>query len=166
MSEFIVWATQELERFGTVFRRQGDIDTRNFDMSLIKSSNQNTVFYCNDFRTIAECLEIARAHCNVLEEKGLLLAFFLWQMFRPNVITLIENYCTKMESSLSRQIVDDPWMSHNHWIVVPNSGNNSNESGESNNTNVLQLTDSAKTLYTLTEKFTSDMLNIGMTNDA
>jgi hypothetical protein len=88
MSAFVVWATQELERFGMIFRRQ--------------------VFYCNDFRTIAECLEIARVHCSVLEDKGLSLSFFLWQMFRPNTVQLINTSCYKIEAALSRQLVDDP----------------------------------------------------------
>jgi hypothetical protein len=64
ISEFIVWSIRELERYGNIFRRQ--------------------VFYSNDTQTISECVELAKLHFKVLEEKGLAFITFTTVISKTN----------------------------------------------------------------------------------
>eukprot|EP00026_Physarum_polycephalum_P003723 Phypoly_transcript_03737.p1 GENE.Phypoly_transcript_03737~~Phypoly_transcript_03737.p1 ORF type:complete len:679 (+),score=120.09 Phypoly_transcript_03737:217-2253(+) len=128
ISGFVVWAMLELQAFGEMFQRQ--------------------VFCTDNFQVIGQCLQIAEYHCKMLEQKGLSMAFQLWQHIHPGLGTVVDEYLKRLNSGLSKHISEELWVSKLQWVYY--------DSSLSDRT-ALNLTDSALYLNTVGQRFANDL---------
>jgi len=122
ISGFVVWSIEELKKFGEVLKKNLNAD---------------------DFLTIGKCLEISRVNCRMLEEKGLSLTYFVFQMLQPEIMKSITKYYKNIEANLIKHTSKEQW----HGSSVPNSITNSKSKMD------IQLTESAVYLFKISHDF-------------
>lgn len=128
ISGFVVWAMRELQSFGEMFQRQ--------------------VFVTDNFQVIGQCLQIAEYHCKMLEQKGLSLAFQLWQHIHPGLASVVDEYLKRLNLGLSKHISDEQWVPKLQWVYYDSS---------LSDRSALHLTDSAIFLNTSAQRFANDL---------
>jgi len=119
---------RELQSFGEMFQRQ--------------------VFVTDNFQVIGQCLQIAEYHCKMLEQKGLSLAFQLWQHINPGLSSVVDEYLKRVNSGLSKHISEEQWVPKLQWVYYDSS---------LSDRSALHLTDSAIFLNTYAQRFTNDL---------
>jgi hypothetical protein len=89
-SSFVVWAHTELSRFSTNFSRQ--VFTPQVALS-----------------TIAECIILARTHCEKLTEIGLDLTFSLLTLLQPDLHRAVQEAREKLIEAIKLRAAEDKW---------------------------------------------------------
>ncbi|TPX67222.1 hypothetical protein SpCBS45565_g03925 [Spizellomyces sp. 'palustris'] len=96
-SGFMKWVNQELQNFGTIFRRQ------------VFDSKQN-------FTVIADCLQHTLHHCKQLRDLGLDVTFVLDEAFHDDIVKSIKEHSKQCENAIVAAVEADKFA-----VIKPDS---------------------------------------------
>eukprot|EP00897_Mesotaenium_endlicherianum_P010172 jgi/Mesen1/9183/ME000591S08516 len=139
-SELMLWAQAETEWCASLLRRH-----------VLSSAAA-----AGGLRSAAECVQIARGHCALLEEQGLALAPVLTRLVRPSVEQALEANIRRIEENITAMAAVDDWSLQYPGSAPSRMGRAGGLAGSAN----LRLTSSALRLYAMLQEFLEDVVPI------